>query len=302
MPYFSKFPILQYPVRDGETLRYVFVANMLRRVALSSDLKNSDGAFVEYDIKDGERPEHIAERVYGDPSFHWLVLMTNDIIDPYHGWYKSEIAMEDYVQTKHGGYTVYITNTSDSFYYQSSIVTGSTLTQGGVVSSVIDYIPELCKLTVDAIGFSKGNATIGVSGGTVYTVKIQKVEPSYMAVHHFQIPFSSGISAANDVFTVDPLSQQTGSYSIVGGVIGSSENEYPNLTTVGVGYSGSGTVDFWETYIGKYMGVSGAAVTTYAVSNYTHENSTNEQKRTIKILHPRYKREALAELESLLRV
>ena len=213
MPYFSKFPILQYPVRDGETLRYVFVANMLRRVALSSDLKNSDSAFVEYDIKDGERPEHIAERVYGDPSFHWLVLMTNDIVDPYHGWYKSGGVMEEYVQTKHGGYSVYISTTSDAFLYYSTIGTGSTLTQGGVVTSVIDYIPELCKLTVDNIGFVKGNATIGVSGGTVYTVKIQKVEPSYQAVHHFEIPFVTGICAANDSFTVDPLSQYNASYS-----------------------------------------------------------------------------------------
>lgn len=302
MPYFSKFPILQYPVRDGETFRYVFVANVLRRVTISGDLKNSDGAFVEYSIKDGERPEHIAERVYGDPSFHWLVLMTNDIVDPYHGWYKSGVAMEEYVQKKHAGYSVYFTNTTDAFLYQSAIASGSTLTQGSIIAPVIDYSPELCKLIVNKFGFSTGTATIGVSGGTVYTVKIQKTEPSYMAVHHFEIPFVGGISAANTEFTVDPLSQQNGSYSVVGGVLGSSENEYPNLTTVGVGYSGSGTVDFWETYIGRYMGVSGAAVTTYAVSNYTHEYRTNDAKRTIKILHPRYKREALAELESLLKV
>ena len=302
MPYFSKFPILQYPVRDGDTFRYVFVANMLRRVALSDDIRGSDGAFIEYSIKDGERPEHIAERVYGDPSFHWLVLMTNNIIDPYHGWYKSGSAVEDYVQNKHGGYTVYITNTSDGFFYQTSVQSGSTLSQGGRSTAVKDYDPTLCKLTIDGTGFATGSATIGVSGGSSHSVRIKKIEPSYMAVHHFEIAFSGGLSAANDKFTVDPLSQQTGSYSVVGGVVGHTENEYPNLTTVGVGYSGSGTVDFWETYIGKYMGVSGAAVPTYAVSNYTYENTTNDDKRTIKILHPRYKREALAELESLLRV
>jgi len=302
MPYFSKFPVLQYPVRDGETFRYVFVANLLRRVGLSNDIKGSDGAFVEYSIKDGERPEHIAERVYGDPSFHWLVLMTNDIVDPYHGWYKSGMAMEDYIQTKHGGYTVYITDTSNNFFYQSSVQGGSTLSQGGRVTAVKDYDPVLCKLTIDGVGFGTGTATIGVSGGDSYTVSIKKIEPSYIAVHHFEIPFTGGLSAANDRFIVDPLSQQTGSYSVVGGIVGSEENEYPNLSTVGVDYAGSGTVDFWETYIGRYMGVSGAAVTTYAVSNYTYENGVNEDKRTIKILHPRYKREALAELEALLRV
>jgi hypothetical protein len=301
MAYFSKFPVLQYPVRDGDTFRYVFVANILRRVALSEDIKGSDGAFVEYSIKDGERPEHIAERVYGDASFHWLVLMTNNIIDPYHGWYKSGSAIEDYVQNKHGGYTVYITNTSDQFFYESGVETGSTLSQGGRSTAIKDYDPNLCKLTIDGTDFATGFATIGVSGGSSYSVNIKKIEPSYMAVHHFEIPFDGGISAANDKFTVDPLSQQTGSYSVVGGVIGSKENEYP-ITTVGLDYEGSETVDFWETYIGKYMGVSGADVTTYAVSNYIYENSINDDKRTIKILHPRYKREALTELEALLRV
>ena len=50
------------------------------------------------------------------------------------------------------------------------------------------------------------------------------------------------------------------------------------------------------------MGVSGAYLDTYSVSNYEYETNKNEQKRTIKILHPQYKEKAIKELESLLRV
>ena len=56
MAYFSKFPILQYPVRDGNQFRFAFVANVLRRVGLSQELKGTDGAFIVYNLKDGERP------------------------------------------------------------------------------------------------------------------------------------------------------------------------------------------------------------------------------------------------------
>lgn len=300
--YFSKFPLLQYPVKDGTAFRYVYVRNLLRRVALSEDLKTGESAFLEYDIKDGERPEHIAERVYGDPAYHWLVLLTNDIIDPYHGWYKSGLALEDYIQKKYGGYSVYISTTADAFFYESEVGSGSTLSQGSASMAIVDYSPELCKLTVLGTGIAEGAATIGVSGGTNYSVYIHRVDASSTAVHHFQIPYAGGLCGAATEFTVDPLSQQTGSYSVVGGVVGSSENEYPNTSTSGVGYTGSGTVDLWETYIGRYMGVSGAQVNTYAVSNYTYEFTENDAKRTIKVLHPRFKKTALTELESLLRV
>ena len=307
MTYFSKFPVLQYPVKDGNTFRYVFVRNLLRRVALSEDLTSEGSVFIEYSIKDGERPEHIAERVYGDTGFHWLVLLVNNIIDPYHGWYKSGVVLEDYVQKKYAGYSVYISYTptpsgTTAFFYQSSVDSGATLAQGGKSVSILDYSPELCKLTVNGTRLSTGSATIGVSGGTTYTVNIHRIDSSYDAVHHFEIPYVSGLCGASTVFTVDPLSQQTASYSVVGGVIGFNDNEYPYSVGDGIGYTASGTVDLYETYIGKYMGVSGAAVNTYAVSNYTYENTKNNSVRTIKVLQPRFQKTALNELESLLRI
>lgn len=300
--YFEKFPLLQYPVKDGNNFRYVFVRNLLRRVALSEDLMTSESVFMEYSVKDGERPEHIAERVYGDPGYHWLILLTNNIIDPYHGWYMSGSALEDYIQKKYGGYSVYISTTGNAFFYNSSVDSGATLSQGGNSMTILDYSPELSKLNVNGTKPSTGSATIGVSGGTLYSVKIQRVDPSYTAVHHFEIPYVGGLCGASTEFTVDPLSQQTGSYSVVGGVIGHLDDEYPRLAADGKGYSGSGNVDFYETYIGKYLGVSGAAVNTYAVSNYIYENTKNDARRTIKVLHPRFKKTALTELESLLRI
>jgi hypothetical protein len=300
--YFEKFPLLQYPVKDGNNFRYVFVRNLLRRVALSEDLMTSESVFMEYSVKDGERPEHIAERVYGDPGYHWLILLTNNIIDPYHGWYMSGSALEDYIQKKYGGYSVYISTTGNAFFYNSSVDSGATLSQGGNSMTILDYSPELSKLNVNGTKPSTGSATIGVSGGTQYSVKIQRVDPSYTAVHHFEIPYVGGLCGASTEFTVDPLSQQTGSYSVVGGVIGHLDDEYPRLAADGKGYSGSGNVDFYETYIGKYLGVSGAAVNTYAVSNYIYENTKNDARRTIKVLHPRFKKTALTELESLLRI
>lgn len=302
MAYFSKFPVMQYPVRDGEVFRYALTRNILRRVALSEDTKSGEGIFLKYDVKDGERPEHIAERVYGDPSFHWIILLTNDIIDPYHGWYKSSESMEQYIQNKYGGSSVYIGTTAGGFYYNSSLGTGVTIQQGNIVGTVVDYQPELCKLTVRGAQFSEGDVVLGFSGGASATVTVYRVDPSYTALHHFEVSRPVGDCGANQTIYVDPLSQQNTSYSVVGGVVGAEDDEYPTTATQGLNYTPTGTVEFWETYIGRYMGVSGDKINQYSVSNYTYENAVNETKRSIKVLHPRYKSLALKELESLLRV
>jgi hypothetical protein len=299
--YFSKFPIMQYPVKDGNTTRYAFVRNLMRRVAVSETLKNEDGLFLEYRIKDGERPEHIAERVYGNAQFHWLVLLVNETIDPYHGWCKSENALEEYVGKKYGGYAVFVTNTNDTFLYNSAIVSGCSLSQGSSRGEIYDYTPEFCRLTVRNGAFTEGSATIGLTSGSSLSVTIQRVDESYRSVHHFQMTRPSTDTGAEETPVLDPLSQQTSSYSVVGGVVGNTENEYPS-SGFGLTYAGSGTVDLWETYIGGYMGISGSAINTYSVSNLTYEIEQNDIKRKIRILHPRYKKIAVQELEALLRV
>ena len=49
---------------------------------------------------------------------------------------------------------------------------------------------------------------------------------------------------------------------------------------VGIGGLTGAVVQFWETYIGKYIGVSGDEVNQYSVSNYVYEHDFNESKRT----------------------
>lgn len=300
--YFSKFPAVTYPMKSGSTFRYVLARNITRRIALSDGLKSSGSAFIQYNVKNGERPEHIAEKLYGDPTLHWLVLLTNDIIDPYHDWCMSDNAMEEYVQKKHAGYSVYFTNSSNEFLYSSQIMQGATLAQGSVLSTVVQYFPTMCKVTVSASSFSEGAATLTGVCGSVYSVNIHRIDQTYVSAHHFEVVKGSSDLGASTTVEVDPLSQQTGFYSNVGGVLGATTDEYPTPTNNSLNYSPSAVVDLHETYVGKYMGIVGDKVDLYSVNNLIHETRLNEQKRTIKLLHPRYKADAMNELESLLRV
>ena len=288
--YFNKFPVLQYPIYNGTTVTPIVARNLLRRVALSDNVREGNGIFILYDVKDGERPEHIAERLYGDPMLHWLVLLMNTVIDPYHGWYKSAATMEEYIQKKYTGYSVFFTGLSGGLLYDSDIIPGVTLTQAGTSTTIEDFEPMMCKLIVQSTQFSTGNAYIEVPGATL-GINIRKIEQTYIAAHHFKVDRPTDDVGANETIIVDSLSISNGYY----------HNVLDGTTDFGASI-GATASNFYDTYIGKYMGISGDAVTAYAVSNLIYEMDLNETKRTIKLLHPKYKDRAIRELDNLLKV
>jgi len=62
------------------------VKNLLRRVAIRAKVKTNTLLYDTYDVKEGETPESIADKLYDDPELHWIVLLVNDITDRYHQW------------------------------------------------------------------------------------------------------------------------------------------------------------------------------------------------------------------------
>ena len=82
--YFKNFPTIIYDsVGNGE---FKDVKNLLRRVAIRAKVKTNTLLYDTYDVKEGETPESIADKLYDDPELHWIVLLVNDITDRYHQW------------------------------------------------------------------------------------------------------------------------------------------------------------------------------------------------------------------------
>jgi hypothetical protein len=94
MGYFKKFGTIEYAGQKA--------ANLLTAV-LPSRL-NIDKAFVyqNYTIMDGESPESIADKMYKDPQLYWVLLVVNNIVNPYTDWPIEESVMEEFVQKKYG--------------------------------------------------------------------------------------------------------------------------------------------------------------------------------------------------------
>ena len=82
--YFTSFPVIPYDsVGNGD---FKMVTNLLKRVGVRAKVKANVSVFDTYNLKEGETPEIIAHKLYGDPELHWVVLLMNDITDRYHQW------------------------------------------------------------------------------------------------------------------------------------------------------------------------------------------------------------------------
>jgi hypothetical protein len=82
--------------------QYKLLPNILRRVKLRSGIRSGSFLFDNYDVADGERPEDIAFKYYGDPEYHWIILMTNNITDRYYQWPLTQPQFQEHLKDKYG--------------------------------------------------------------------------------------------------------------------------------------------------------------------------------------------------------
>tara|TARA_B100001248_G_C27390352_1_gene462028 strand:- start:1447 stop:1968 length:522 start_codon:yes stop_codon:yes gene_type:complete len=130
MSYFDMFPQLFYDSKgDG---KYTIMTNLLARVKLIDDAKLNIVDFDYYNVKDGETPEMIAHKYYGDVNLHWTILTINDVIDYYEDWPMSTQRFEEFVKDKYD-------NPQGIHHYEISQTSGDTTVTIDVGMNTTEY-------------------------------------------------------------------------------------------------------------------------------------------------------------------
>ena len=104
---------------------YKLLPDILRRVKLRSGLRSGAFMFDKYDVKDGERPEDIAFKWFGDAEYHWVILMTNNITDRYYQWPLSQPQFAEHLTDKYGA-----GNEDAVHHYEKTTDSGKTSSSG----------------------------------------------------------------------------------------------------------------------------------------------------------------------------
>jgi hypothetical protein len=166
--YFSIVPNISY---DEKPISYPFsesdfvtAKNFFRRYKINDDVFSNAVFFEKYSIEEGERPDTLADKAYGDPFYDWVILITNNMVNAQYDWpltnyqiYKTlESEYEDPYGTIHhyetyeiGQYTAGL-RVDETFYNRTH-----KLNLGG--APVIKNGNEICRPVTIAEWFSTEN-------------------------------------------------------------------------------------------------------------------------------------------------
>lgn len=104
MTYFREVSDLLYQSQQpnrNSSYDYVRVKNLFRRAKIRDDFFQNAASFTKYKIIGEERPEQIAQKLYGSSTYDWIVLISNNIINIRTEWPLSDSEFSDYLERKY---------------------------------------------------------------------------------------------------------------------------------------------------------------------------------------------------------
>tara|TARA_B000000532_G_scaffold59129_1_gene46437 strand:+ start:339 stop:1040 length:702 start_codon:yes stop_codon:yes gene_type:complete len=105
MAYFQELPNIAHtsllPVRNKIEDR-IIVKNLFKRSKLRTDVDQAITAFNYYYVEDQQRPDILAQELYGDSELDWVVLTSNNITNVRNEWPLNHDDLHSYMLEKYG--------------------------------------------------------------------------------------------------------------------------------------------------------------------------------------------------------
>ncbi len=105
--YFRKLPDFEYISRVPQVSGisdYIRVKNLFKRVKIRDEIFTEITFFTKYTITGDQRPDNVAYDFYGDSTYDWIVLLSNNIINVQTEWPLTQQAFDNYVLKKYKDY------------------------------------------------------------------------------------------------------------------------------------------------------------------------------------------------------
>jgi hypothetical protein len=123
MTYFREVSDLLYQSQQtnrNSSYDHTRVKNLFRRAKIRDDFFKNAAAFTKYKIVGEERPDQVAEKVYGSSEYDWVVLISNNILNIRTEWPLSDAEFSNYLERK---YTE--AELASAHHYETTLVTDS---------------------------------------------------------------------------------------------------------------------------------------------------------------------------------
>lgn len=178
--FFNYFPKTVYTA-NTKTSGLDTVTNIIARFGFEKKLKENSAAFYKYSVQDSDTPEIIAHKYYDNSERHWIVLMFNDIVDPYYDWPLRYENFINYVSSKYTANGAANTTVQTGLAWAMSVnnvqayykIIKRTSADGTVIEE---------KLEIDANTYANVGATsssITLQSGNIITQSVSKEKKTY---------------------------------------------------------------------------------------------------------------------------
>ena len=94
--YFENFSTINY---GGYTC-----TNILARPKILKRVSRNPYAFYPLQLRQGDRPDTVSEAYYGSFFYSWIVLLSNNILDPYFGWQMTQQIFQEFIAEKYNSF------------------------------------------------------------------------------------------------------------------------------------------------------------------------------------------------------
>jgi len=160
-PFFDFFPTFDYNVtgeKNGSTEK---VTNIFHRLTYIKDVINNTSSYYLYEIQDGDTPDILAEKIYGDANAGWMIIFANNILDPQWDWPIEESAFRKYIENKYGSLT---TATSTIHHYEKVV---ETTVDDETTTRIYKFDYEFLSNSFDAYNINNKTVTVKTYGRSV---------------------------------------------------------------------------------------------------------------------------------------
>ena len=182
--YFQDFPTIQYDLyNDKHTMEMV---DLFRTVKPKAKLKDDILLYSFYTIQDGERPDHVSQKLYSSPNYYWTFFMVNEtLVNLYTDWPLSTYELQMMTELKYDGYVLTTDDDISTVFKKDEIIQGLV---SGARAKIVEKDTNRDTIRIkELVGeFVADELVLGLTSGDSITITGQT--EYYNATHHYEDP------------------------------------------------------------------------------------------------------------------
>jgi hypothetical protein len=164
--FFKNFPEMQYKLSNG---KIVTIKDFFRKSSISAGAKDAIVDYTYYELEEGDRPDVVAAKLYGNGDLHWVFFLVNDWAN-YYDWWKDQQTFEKYMSHKYRGKYAVASASTDIVSRTgepplvSKFLIGESVTATEATGTVIKVDPSHNRIAIgDVVGDFSSKTITGTS-------------------------------------------------------------------------------------------------------------------------------------------